>query len=497
MIPAETEAQILRLFHVERWPVGTIARQVRVHHETVERVLRDNGVPASKLGYRKSKVDPFIPFIVETLTRWPTLRASRLHQMVRERGYTGAAARFRAIVARYRPRKPAEAYLRLSTLPGEQAQVDWAHFGHLAVPGGQRPLVAFVMVLSWSRRIFLRFGLDLRTGAFLHRHAEAFAAFGGVPRVLLYDNLKSAVLERQGDAIRFNETLLAFAARYRYEPRPVAPYRGNEKGRVERSIRYIRDNFFAARSFRDLDDLNAQAAAWCEAEAATRHWPEDRARTVADVFAEEQPRLLPMPDDPFPAADRVAVVAGKTPYVRFDSNDYSVPHDRVRRALTLLASPDRVRVLDGAAEVAHHARCWGVKQVVEDPAHIAGLVAHKRHAREGRAMNRLFVAVPEARDLLQRAAERGGNLGAITVGLTRLLDSDGAEALATAIREVLGREVFHVAGVRQALDRARHASGQPAPVPVALPADRRVVDLVVRPHALDRYDTLRTEADHD
>ena len=142
--------------------------------------------------------------------------------MVSERGYTGGADHFRHLVACHRPRPAAEAYLRLRTLPGEQAQVDWGHFGHLVVGRAKRPLMAFVMVLSYSRRIFLRFSLNARMDSFLLGHVLAFAAFGGVARVLLYDNLKSAVLERVGDAIHFNADMLAFAAAHRYEPRPVA-----------------------------------------------------------------------------------------------------------------------------------------------------------------------------------------------------------------------------------------------------------------------------------
>ena len=174
-----------------------------------------------------------------------------------------------------------EAYLRLKTLPGEQAQVDWGHFGTITIGRATRPLMAFVMVLSWSRQICLRFFLDARMASFLRGHEAAFQAWGGLPRVLLYDNLKSAVLERQGDAIRFHPTLLALAAHYRFEPRPVAVARGNEKGRVERAIRYVRDAFFAARTWQDLDDLNAQADAWCHGQAADRPCPEERTLTRA------------------------------------------------------------------------------------------------------------------------------------------------------------------------------------------------------------------------
>ena len=322
MIPKELEAKILRYHHVEKWPVGTIASQVGVHHDTVERVLRQAGLPVIKKADRPSIVDPYLPFITRTLQRFPRLQASRLFQMVRERGYPGQPDHFRHVIARIRPRPPAEAYLRLRTLPGEQAQVDWAHFGKLGIGRALRPLMAFVMVLSWCRKIFLRFFLDQRMSSFLQGHVEAFAAFNGSARVLLYDNLKSVVLERKGDAIRFHPTLLDLAAHYRFEPRPVAPHRGNEKARAERAIRYARQSFFAARRFVDLDDLNRQAAEWCEGLASDRPCPEDKTMTVREAFADEQPRLLSLPERPFVTDDRVEVRVGKTPYVRYDRNDY-------------------------------------------------------------------------------------------------------------------------------------------------------------------------------
>lgn len=203
--------------------------------------LREVGVDAKAIAPRPSIVDPFVPFLVSQLEKYPRLRASRLFTMIKDRGYPGGPDHLRRVVGRLRPGKPAEAFQRLRTLPGEQAQVDWAHFGKLQIGRAQRALWAFVMVLSYSRRIFLRFIPGAAMPFFLGGHVDAFAAFGSVPRVLLYDNLKSAVLERRGDAIRFHPMLLELAAHYCFEPRPVAIARGNEKGRVERAIRYIRD----------------------------------------------------------------------------------------------------------------------------------------------------------------------------------------------------------------------------------------------------------------
>ena len=490
-ISPELEAKILRYYHVEKWQVGTIARQLGVHHGTVDRVLSQAGLPRAERPRRPSRLDPFLPFVLQTLEQYPKLTASRLYAMVRERGYTGGPDHFRHLVAHYRPRPQPEAYLRLRTLAGEQAQVDWGHFGKLTIGRAERTLMAFVMVLSFSRYIFLRFYLDARMANFLRGHDAAFQAWQGLPKVLLYDNLKSAVLERRGEAIRFHPTLLAFAAHYRFEPRPVAVARGNEKGRVERAIRYIREAFFAARTWRDLDDLNAQAEAWCAGQSAERPCPEDRSVSVREAFAQERPQLLALPDNPYPTDERVEVKVGKTPYARYDRNDYSLPPSHVHRTLTVVASLTQVRILDGTEVIACHARSYDKDQQLEDPAHIEALIAFKRQARRHRGQDRLVQAAPNSRELLTRAAERGDNLGSITAALLRLLDRYGAAELEAAITEALGRGVPHPNAVRLSLERRREQRHQPPPLAVTLPDDKRVRNLVVRPHNLDDYDQLQ------
>lgn len=489
-VSEDLEAKILRYYHVEKWRVGTIARQLHVHHGTVRRVLLRAGVPLPQRAARPSKVDPYLPFIRETLERFPTLTAIRLYTMVRERGYRGNPDHFRHVIALHRPRKPAEAYLRLTTLPAEMGQVDWGHFGHLQIARARRPLMAFVMVLAWSRHIFLRFFLDARMESFLRGHVAAFEAWSGLPRIILYDNLKSAVLERSGDAIRFHPTLLEFAGHYRYEPRPVAPARGNEKGRVERAIRYVRESFFAARSYADLDDLNAQAAAWCQGQAADRLCPAAREVRVREAFAQEQPRLIALPENPFVTDEIAAVSIGKTPYARFDLNDYSVPHTYVQRTVTVRATPERVRILDGSALLAEHARSYDRGAQIEDPTHIDELVAVKRQAREHRGANLLTNAVPASKELLLRAAERGSNLGSITLHLLRLLERFGPVELQAAIEDALANGAPHPHSVRIALERRREARQAPPPVAVALPEHVRAKDALVHPHRLDTYDAL-------
>jgi hypothetical protein len=255
----------------------------------------------------------------------------------------------------------------------------------------------------------------------------------------------------------------------------------------------VRDAFFAARTFRDLADLNAQADAWCQGPAADRLCPEDRARTVRAVFAEEQPRLLALPANPFPTEERIAVSVGKTPYARFDGNDYSLPHTHVRRTLTLLATLDIVRILDGSVLLATHQRSFDRGAQIEAAAHLDSLVAHKRAARAHRAQDQLHHAAPSAQALFLRAAERGAHLGVLTRGLLALLASHGASALEAAMACALAEDAAHLGAVRHFIDAHANARGQRPPLAVVLPDDPRVHAITVRSQPLSAYEQLTPE----
>ena len=188
MISPETRALILRYYHAEHWTVGTIARQLGIHHSTVTRVLAEEGGAPRAAVPRAQRIDPYLPFVMQTLQSFPDLTATRLYHMARSRGYHGSESHFLRVIRRHRPRPAAEAYLRLRALPGTEGQCDWGSFGHLTIGRARRPLMAFVMILSYSRRIHLQFFLNARMENFLRGHIGAFSAWGGVPRTLLFDN---------------------------------------------------------------------------------------------------------------------------------------------------------------------------------------------------------------------------------------------------------------------------------------------------------------------
>jgi len=492
MITEEVRARIRRLYYAEHWRVGTIAAELGIHHETVARAVGTERFVRPGTQCRPSMLDPYKPFIAEVIEKHPRLRGTRIFAMVKDRGYAGSAVQLRRYLAKVRPAGKSEAFLRLSTLPGEQAQVDWGSFGKIRVGNAQRALSCFVMVLSWSRAVFARFALDQSLESFLRGHVLAFEAFGGVPRALLYDNLKSVVLERIGDHVRFHPRLLECAGHYHFAPKPCAPYRGNEKGKVERTIQYLRHSFFAARRFRSVEDLNAQLAEWIVRTAHARAVPGDPTkRLVGDALIEEQKRLLPLPEHPFESDVVRGVRSGKTPYVRFDLNDYSIPHELVRKPLTIIASDSRVRISDGTGTVhADHPRSWDRGQVVEDERHVRELARQKRHAHELRGRDRLRAACPSADAFINALALRGEHMGSHVSRLLQLLDRYGSAALDAALRDAFDRGAIGAPSVAHVLDQKARAQRTPPPLDVVLPADPRVRDLRVTPHSLAAYDVL-------
>jgi hypothetical protein len=410
--------------------------------------------------------------------------------MLVARSYAGSVVQTRRAVRRLRPHSKAEAYLRLRTLAGEEAQVDWGHFGTIQVGRARRRLSAFVMVLSYSRAMHVLFTLDQTMESFLRGHVEAFRYFGGVPRALLYDNLKTAVTSRYGKLIDLHPRMLELAGHYHFQPKPCAVARGNEKGRVERQIRFLRDRFFAARSFRDVDDLNAQLERWRTEWAHARPCPGEPEITVADALEQERGLLIPLPQHPFDATHTRAVASGKTPYVRFDLNDYSIPHDRIRRSLTLAATHDEVRILDGAEVVARHTRSYDARQHIEDPRHIAALVAAKGWARERRGRDILAAHLPHAEAFLAKVLDRGMPLQAAVGQLHRMLDDVGPKALDAAIAEAIARGTPTPASVAHIIETARRRARVLPKVALTLPERPDVSELRTPTHRLETYDDL-------
>ena len=495
MISPELRARIRRLFFAEHWKVGTIATELGVHHDTVRHAIEsDRFVPVGR-PKGPSRLDPYKPLVLDTLEQYPRLRATRLFEMLRDRGFSGSPQQVRRFVKTVRPRGAREAFFRLETLPGEQGQVDWGCFGSIRVGRAERKLSCFVMVLSFSRGLFARFALDQTLESFLRGHVLAFEAFGGAPRQLLYDNLKSVVLERDGQLVRYHPRILELAGHYHFAPQPCAPYRGNEKGKVERAIHYLRYSFFQARRFSSVEDINAQLATWLDDVAMARLRD---GQTIRDWLTQERPRLVPLPEHRFELELVRPVSVGKAPYVRFDGNDYSVPHTFAQTTLTIAAAETSVRVLDGVHEIARHTRSYDRGQRIEDSGHLEALGAEKKRAREPRGRDRLRACCPAAAPFLDAMAQRNSRLSSHTALLLTLLDRYGARDLDAALADALARGAVAAQSVAHILDQLSRQRRQKPPLPPHALTDPRAA-VVVKPHELGPYDKLgrKRGGDHE
>jgi transposase len=290
------KAELRRLYFAEHWKVGTIATQLGLHHEVVERVLglhkraRRKPLAPSAVGAAAAPQVPvplqgYESLVSEILAQYPRLCATRLYDMLVERGFQGSMRTVRRFVRGVRPRPKTEVFLRTEPLIAEQAQIDWAYVGKLPVAGGTRPLWAFVMVLSYSRALWGELVLDLSAVSLRRSLVRASSYFQGVTRQWLFDNPKVVVLERHGDAVRFHPELLSLCGQMCVAPRLCAVRKPQQKGRVERAIRFLRDRFFAARTIRDIDRGNAELLSFLDeiAKAACPRGARRRAESVAPV----------------------------------------------------------------------------------------------------------------------------------------------------------------------------------------------------------------------
>jgi transposase len=367
------EAIMILELHHQGVSISAIARRLGTDRKTVRKhIVR--GLEPPLYGPRPPKpaaLDPFLPYLRERVAAWPELSGKRLWRELKERGYQGCYSRVTDALRQLRPPTPASFERRFETPPGQQAQVDFAHFQvtFAGEPGLTRTVWLFSLVLGHSRLIWARFVLHQDLPTVLRCHVAAFAALGGVPREILYDRMKTVVLgEDERRHVVCNRALLDLARHHGFHPRACKPYRAKTKGKVERPFRYIRQDFFLAGTFQDLDDLNAQLQRWLDTVANARVHA-TTGRVVAEAFAEEQPRLGPLPSLPFRSVLKLERRVSHEGFVSVGGNFYSVPEATRRRALEVHLLADEVRVFEDDRLVATHPVLEGRHRYRVDPGH--------------------------------------------------------------------------------------------------------------------------------
>jgi transposase len=485
-IPRETELEILRLTDAEQLSPGTAASLVGVHHSVVERVQEQAVIGRPERAARESKLAPYHGLIRAKLEEYPSICASRLAAMARERGFDGSDRIVQRYVLDVRPAKLSRAYLVCERLPGEQAQIDWGHVGRIAVAGGYRALWVFVLYLAYSRMRYAELVLDLTAESLRRSLIRAVTFLEGSTRQWLFDNAKTVVLERHGGAARLHAGLLELAGSLRVNPVLARVRTPTDKGGVERSIRDLKTSFFAGRQITDLQRGNELLLEHIQTVIARRPHPTIPGCTVAEAFAMEKERLMPLPRK-MPLTDLVlAVSVDKTASVRFGTNKYSVPAKYAGGTLVLSASDERVRLVDGDEEVANHARSWGRMQRIDDPEHRRVLVERRPRAVTMTLRDQLLDAVPELKALYERWVEEGRNVNFMTGRVRGLMRDYGREVLSVAVRAMVTRGTHDIGILTLLCEQERQLMQRP--VPSAMKLGAHVDERIVPTHDLASYD---------
>ena len=477
MIDYELFCQIRDHLGRQHLSVAQTARALAIDRRTVAKwaSIEQYRPRAGTARPRASKLDPFRGQIVRWLDTHP-YSAQQILQRLREMGFDGGSTIVKDYVARIRPRRPS-AFLKLDYAAGECAQVDWGSWGSIGVGRTRRRLSLFVMVLCYSRRMYLEFTVSQTMEFFLACHEHAFQTFGGVPARVQVDNLKSAVLRRlTGAAPVFNPKYVDFSRHWGFEISPCNVRKPHEKGRVENAVGYVKKNFLAGLELPDFAALAPAAKLWVDTVADVRLHAATHQRPI-DRFEDERHSLVRLNPAGFDLGRISTVLASPTCRVAVDSNHYSVPPHLAGQHLTLKAYPDRVCVYHHDQLVAHHPRSQDRHQDIEDPEHVRVLQAQRASAREQRLMVQWLALSPRAAAYGQGLQAKRVNARAHIRKILALSEIHGREAVARAIDDGLELQAFSAEYIANILAARRRSAAEPAALQLTRRADLLELDM--------------------
>jgi len=480
-------AEVLKLSLVDGLGVRAISRKLKVARKTVRKLLgRTTARPKPVETSRPTLLAPYETQIRRLLDDTPELKAPAVLERLRPLGYGGGLTILRTHLRQLRPGQNREAFLTLDFRPGAAVQVDWADFG-FALPGCPRRVSAFVMALCYSRYLYLEFTLSQAMGTFLRCMERGLAFYGGTTVADIFDNMKTVVLSHTPLATVFNPRFLEYARARGFAGVACNVAKGNEKGRVERPIGFVRTRFWPGRRFQDLFDLNAQATAWRDNFANNREH-EETGKVPSLVFKnEEQCRLKPLTEKPFETDEIEPGGVTKSFRLRFDKNLYSVPPRLVGQTVVVRANDTAVGIFLGPKQVALHRRCWGVGEDIEHPSHRKAALETKPRAAPGELPPGLGSLGQVGREYFKVLAATSRSLRRETVRLTFLAEVFDEEPTMSAMAEVM--QTGHV-GAEYVEYVLRHKKGLvPSAAPLRL-GDPELDAISFREPDLAAYDNL-------
>lgn len=463
-------SQVKHLYEVEHLTRRQIAQELHMCHKTVTRIIE--GKERRRRSHPPSVLEPFARLIEEWYQRYPSLQATQIKERLASYGYRGSYRVLCRFTEKYR-KKRRKAYHELEFLPAEVAQVDWMVAN---LPFGR--VYGFAFILAWSRYLFVRFYPRSSMEFFLDGHINAYNEIGGATRSNWYDNLSSVVTKRK-PALTFNTQFVDYMSHMGVSIHACNPGKGNEKGRIERAIKDLRA-FIEANEFADITDLNGKTDRWRKEKNERIH--RATRKTPASAFLEEP--LLPLPAIQYKPYRVVQATIGKTAFVEFDTNRYSVPTDYVGIGATILAYADHVEIVIGQRKVAHHARSFGRHQKIEHPSHREKLLDRTPHGKYERIYHLMKRMGEEIDHFLAKGEPEGEEPPRVAYGLFRLLRGSSKEMLLSAVREA---NTLHIHKLRYVESLLRPKGSEEAAV---YPQNTSLLDISYEKRELTDYDGL-------
>lgn len=484
MITYETYCKIIHM-HQQHLRVSQIALELGINERTVQKWIDAGSFHQRRNSHKKSKLDPYKDQIIRLIENYP-YSCSQLLQKLRELGYQGGATILGDYLSKVRPRRE-KAFLTLHFEPGECAQVDWGQFGMVNVGSTQRRLSFFVMVLCYSRMMYLEFTVSETMEHFLNCHRNAFEYFGAVPGKIMVDNLKSAVLKRVvGETPVFNPRYLELSKHYGFEIRACNVAKGNEKGRVENGVGYVKKNFLAGLDIHDFSAINPAGRIWLEETANVRQHGSTQ-KQPSELFKEERPAMNPLPVMPYDTSVTKTARVNNQFRVSFDGNKYSVPSQYSGYLLSLKAFTDRICLYHDNNLIAQHIRSYDRNKDIENPDHSKELMQQRKSAREQRLLMDFYKLSPKAENYYQELSKRRMNPRHHIRQITALSEIYGTDKVARAIEDAFTYQAFSCDYIANLLEQRERIMPQPGALHVTRRQD--LLELDIAEPNLSIYDT--------
>ena len=482
-----SKVQIFEMHRLNRMDFSNrmIADTLGVDRATVSKYINEPDIPRQNNGQRISKLDPYRQIIKEMVKQYPKINAPVVLRQIKEKGFDGEITIVRDYLRTLKQDTISkQAFIRFESNPGQQMQIDWGHFGSLGYGKTLRKLYALAVIESHSRMLHISFTHSQKQAVLHQCLVDAFQYFGGTPREIVVDNMLTAVTDRAGGIIRYNDAFLGFLRPFGITPVACNVRAPHEKGKIENSIKYLRNNFWPLREFKNLEDVQNQVLAWLDTTANKRKH-QTTGQAPAHRLKPEALTCLPEPMADFREIESLDVY--KDFGIRFDANVYTVPPRMVGKTVTVKADLKTVSIYYKDKMVAAHKRCWKRRKRIELESHKEQVRKLRKKVMMDKEISVFMSLGQDAVDYLEKLADASQPLKKTVKGLLLLQDSHGSAAIMCAIKKALKYKLYGLDYIQNLLNQEKASKVMHMPVSLK---NKNLNDIRLTSPNLAEYDAI-------